>query len=79
VMYVFGFSLYSRFMASLEGWVIEGWAIQGPMAAAAFFSTAACAELVLARWRRRMVDAETGLDYQDAGDPVVLTLGLTPQ
>ena len=39
VMYVFGFSLYSRFMASLEEWMI-----QEHLAAVAFFSTAACAE-----------------------------------
>jgi hypothetical protein len=73
VIYVFGFSLYSGVMASLEARLIEV-----PIAAAAFFFGAACAALLLSRWQDR-ADAETALEYLDDGDPTVRTLGLTPQ
>jgi len=74
VSYVFGFSLYSGVMASLESRLT-----QAPVAAAAFFLTATCAALLLSRRQDRRTDAETALEYQDDGDPTVRTLGLTPQ
>jgi hypothetical protein len=74
VIYVFGFSLYSGVMASLELRLI-----QLPIAAAAFFFAAACAALLLSRWQDRRTDAGTALEFQDDGDPAVRTLGLTPQ
>jgi hypothetical protein len=74
VLYVFGFSLYSGAMASLESRLV-----QVPIAAAAFFFAATCAALLLSRWQDRRTDAEGALEYQDDGDPAVRTLGLTPQ
>jgi hypothetical protein len=74
VIYVFGFSLYSGVMASLESWLIRI-----PIAAAAFFFAATCAALLLSRWQDRRTDAGTALDYLGGGDPVIRTLGLTPQ
>jgi hypothetical protein len=74
VIYVFGFSLYSGVMASLESRLI-----QIPIAAAAFFLAAICAALLLSSWQERRTDAESALEYQDDGDPAVRTLGLTPQ
>jgi hypothetical protein len=74
VLYVFGFSLYSGAMASLESRLVKV-----PIAAAAFFFAATCAALLLSRWQDRRTDAEGALEYQDDGDPAVRTLGLTPQ
>jgi hypothetical protein len=72
VIYVFGFTMYSRTMAALEGWLGGE-----PLAAAAFFAVAIAGYLVLARWRGRELEGEPVLDYEDAGDPEVRTLELT--
>ena len=74
VIYVLGFTAYSGTMASAESWLIER-----PAAALAFFIVALVGRTVLARFRERGVKRTAVLDYVDAGDPEVRTLGLTPQ
>jgi hypothetical protein len=73
-MYVFGFTMYSRIMASFEAWLGAT-----PLAACLFFVCAASAIVLLARWRVRLLGGESVLDYEDPGYPVVCTLDLTPQ
>jgi hypothetical protein len=72
VVYVLGFTMYSGTMASLEEWLPGR-----PAYMAAFFATAAAFCAILAWWRDRQVDAESRLEYQDPGDPVVRTLELS--
>jgi uncharacterized SAM-binding protein YcdF (DUF218 family) len=79
VLYILGFTMYSSTMADLESW-LGGL----PAAAALFFAVAASACVLLNRWQRRSSERwyqEFGraatLDYDDPGDPVVRTLGLT--
>ena len=72
VIYVLGFTIYSNTMSSLEGW-LEG----EPQAVAAFFAAAGMVYALLTRWRNRQLDAESGLDFEDAGDPAVRTLELS--
>jgi hypothetical protein len=74
VMYVFGFTTYSRTMAAFEQWLIGS-----PAAAALFFVFAAGALVGLGQLRDRKIAATRSLDYEDAGDPVVRTLGLSPE
>jgi hypothetical protein len=73
VIYVSGFSFYSSTMADLEVRLMNA-----PLAAAAFFCVAACAWLVVWNWHGRG-KTESGLEYDDEGDPAVRTLGLTLQ
>jgi hypothetical protein len=72
VIYVFGFTMYSNTMASLEGW-LEG----KPLAAAAFFTAGWLGYAFLTRWRDSRLTAIVALDYEDEGDPVVRTLDLS--
>jgi hypothetical protein len=74
VIYILGFTTYSSTMAGVEAWLE-----QTPAAAASFFGGIAAAIWCLAQWRTRTVNSQAGLDYEDAGDPVVRTLGLNPQ
>lgn len=74
VLYVFGFTLYSSYMASLEEWL---WAT--PVAAAVLFAAIAGALVMLGRARDRAPIGESGLEYEDDGNPAVRTLGLTEQ
>jgi hypothetical protein len=74
VMYVFGFTLYSSWMASLEDWL---WST--PAAVLPFFAMVGGGLLALGRTRERMLSGEAGLEYEDDGNPVVRTLGLTEQ
>lgn len=74
VLYIFGFTFYSSYMASLERW-LEAM----PLAAAAFFLAIAGGLWALGRARRQLLTGEVGLEYQDKGNPVVRTLGLTGQ
>ncbi len=74
VLYVFGFTLYSRTMAGFEQWLGQSAAAQ-----LIFLAAAGAGLFALARWRRRYLPAAAALDYEDAGDPIVRTLGLTPQ
>lgn len=72
VIYLLGFTIYSRSMAGLEEW-LEG----RPGAAAGFFAAAGVIYALLVRWRDRRLSDGSMLEYQDAGDPVVRTLELS--
>ena len=74
VLYVFGFTFYSDYMASLEDWL---WA--KPWAAVAFFLAIAGGLTALTRTRERLPVGAAVLDYEDDGNPAVRTLGLTEQ
>ncbi len=70
-LYLFGFTFYSSYVASLEDWLL-----QRPLwATLAFFAAAALV------WSLRLVQKrlglETGLEYEGDGDPAVRTLDLT--
>ena len=74
VMYVFGFTTYSRTMAVAEQMILSApWRI--PM----FFASGFAVLALLAHFRDRQIAAAAALDYEDAGDPVVRTLGLSPE
>jgi hypothetical protein len=73
-VYVFGFTMYSRIMASFEAWLSTA-----PLAAFLFFGCAASAGLLLAHWHGRMLGGATALDYEDPGEPVIRTLDLSLQ
>lgn len=72
VLYVFGFTFYSSYMARLEDWL---WVT--PMAAVAFFVAVGAGLAALGRARERLLVGEVVLDYEDDGNPAVCTLGLT--
>src|SRR5262249_33226463 len=71
VVYVFGFTLYSSYLASLEVWLGRT-----PLWAALFFLCAAAGLMALSRWRERS-GGQAVLDYEDDGNPTVLTMDLT--
>jgi len=72
VLYVFGFTFYSSWMARLEEWL---WSL--PLLAVLFFLGVGASLAALLRTRERRLTSETGLEYVDDGDPAVRTLGLT--
>jgi hypothetical protein len=72
VIYVLGFTVYSGTMAFLEVWLEDR-----PVSAAAFFAVTAVVCLLLVRWRDRQLGAESMLEYQDPGDPVIRTLEIS--
>jgi len=74
VVYILGFTTYSKTMAGVEAWLE-----QTPAAAAAFFAALWMATWYLSRWRAQRLEALAVLEYEDAGEPVVRTLGLNPQ
>ena len=74
VIYILGFTTYSGTMAGLEAWLE-----QTAARAAVFFALTAAAIWCLARWRTQLLVSQSGLDFEDRGDPVVRTLGLNPQ
>jgi hypothetical protein len=74
VMYIFGFTTYSRTMAAFEEWLSAS-----PLYSALFFATAFTALTLLAAVRDRQIAAIAALDYEDAPDPVIRTLGLSPE
>jgi hypothetical protein len=74
VIYVFGFTAYSRTMAAFERW-LGNW----PALAVLFFAAAFAGLAGLAWYRDRRIAAAPALDFQDAGDPVIRTLGLSPE
>jgi hypothetical protein len=74
VIYVFGFTTYSRVMAAFEQSLGES-----PARSALFFATAISGLAALAWYRDRWIAAGPSLDFHDAGDPVVRTLGLSPE
>lgn len=69
VVYVFGFTTYSRTMASLEAWLAAR-----PAAAAAFLAAAGAALAAAWLWRARQ-DA-SALEYEDWTHPEIQTLDL---
>ena len=71
VVYIFGFTAYSDSMAAVEA-ALERY----PAAAVAFLGATAAGARIIARYDRRRHAAEA-LDYEDAGDPQVRTLGIT--
>ena len=72
VIYVFGFTLYSSHLASLEVWLGRT-----PLGAALFFLCAAVGLIALSRLRERRGSNQAVLDYEDDGNPAVLSMGLT--
>jgi hypothetical protein len=74
VMYIFGFTTYSRTMAAFEEWLSAS-----PLYSALFFATAFTALALLAFVRDRQIAGIAALDYEDAPDPVIRTLGLSPE
>jgi hypothetical protein len=72
VIYVFGFTAYSDTMSGVASWLVTS-----PAAALLFFAAAATALRLLAGRREWPADRETPLDYEDPGDPVVRSLGIT--
>ena len=74
VIYLLGFLTYSSAMASVELGLMAR-----PAAAVSFFLASLLVWRVLAHYRERGVKQTAVLDYLDAGDPEVRTLGITPQ
>ena len=74
VVYIYGFTTYSNTMSGLEKW-LNG----APVAAMAFFAVTAGALVTVALRRRARAGPANTLDFEDAGDPTVRTLELTPQ
>lgn len=74
VIYVFGFTTYSRTMAAFEQW------LAGEPAFAALFFALAFAGLAALGWtRNRRIASADALDFQGDAEPVVRTLGLSPE
>jgi hypothetical protein len=72
VIYVFGFTAYSRVLAGLEAWLSTT-----PAAAGIFFIVAAGAWWLLdLRDRYMMAEEAAEVEYEDTGDPAVRTLGV---
>jgi hypothetical protein len=74
VIYVYGFTTYSRTMAALEQWLAGS-----PAYAALFFVIAAAGLGGFVMLRRHKRATAGSLDFEDAGDPVIRTLGLTSE
>lgn len=74
VIYIYGFTTYSRTMAALEEWLGRS-----PIYAALFFVAAAGALAALAYVRRGQIARAPKLDFEDAAEPAVRTLGLSPE
>ncbi len=72
VIYIFGFTLYSRLMADLEEWLQAQ-----PAAGPGFLAAAAAAFVLLNRWRARHVEEAAVLEYEDQVEPEVRTLELS--
>ncbi len=74
VIYIFGFTLYSRSMARLELWLTAR-----PAVAAIFLAAGAAAFAAMVYGRGRAERSLTPLDYEDRVDPAVRSLGLNPE
>jgi hypothetical protein len=72
VLYVFGFTTYSSYLASLEAWLAAT-----PVAAVLFFALSIGSLAALGRTRDRLLGERPALDYEDDGNPAVCRLGLT--
>jgi hypothetical protein len=71
VIYVMGFTTYISTMSDVEVWLSSR-----PAAALAFLALAAAAGVTAAWWRDRQFGLTAKLNYEDLGDPTVLTLDL---
>ncbi len=74
VIYIFGFTLYSRSTARLEVWLTAR-----PAAAVVFLAAGAAGLAAIAYWRDRGTRSLAPLDYEDRVDPAVRSLGLNPE
>ena len=74
VIYIYGFTTYSRTMAALEQWLGHS-----PAYAALFFAAAAIALAGFQFARRRRPGRGASLEFEDAGEPTIRTLGLSPE
>ena len=72
VMYVFGFTAYSRTLRNLEIWLA-----QSPVAIPAFFALAAAVYLAVSHFGTKLLGPKPVLDYEEPAEPVVRTLGLS--
>ena len=72
VVYVFGFTAYSGTMAALEARLEPH-----PLGAAAFLAGASGIAMLIGRLDRNRREGVQALDYEDAGDPIIRTLGIT--
>jgi len=70
-VYIFGFTMYSNYMASLEEWLART-----PAAGGLFFVCAGAGLAWLGRRRDRILGECAALDFDDPADPTVRTLGL---
>ncbi|HEV2447343.1 MAG TPA: hypothetical protein VGS58_15530 [Candidatus Sulfopaludibacter sp.] len=64
-LYIFGFTLYSRTMASIEEWLVGS-----PAAALGFFAVAAVAWMAVVR----RPEEKAPIEFEDTGEPAVRTL-----
>jgi hypothetical protein len=71
VIYCFGFTAYSRSMAALQLWLVDV-----PVAAVASIALILAATIALSKARGNELKIEGTLEYEDAGDPEVRSLGL---
>jgi hypothetical protein len=74
VMYIYGFTTYSRTMAALEEWLGHS-----PAYAGVFFAAAGAALAGFEIARRRGLGRAASLEFEDAGEPTIRTLGLSPE
>jgi hypothetical protein len=71
VIYVFGFTAYSRSMATLQSWLVDM-----PVTAGVCIAALLAATIALSSLRGKELKVEGALEYEDAGDPEVRSLGL---
>jgi hypothetical protein len=72
--YVFGFTAYSRTIGAFEELLSAS-----PVRGGLFLAAAGLALATLYAWRSRAIASGSALIYDDGSDPVVRTLGLTPE
>src|SRR5262249_6344404 len=72
VLYVFGFTFYSSYMASFEDWL---W--KRPGVSVVFFVVVSAGLGAIARARGRMLSNTSDLTFEDDADPSVRQLGLS--
>src|SRR5205807_186673 len=70
--YLYGFTIYTFTMASLELWIGESW-----QRTVAFFVCVAATLVCLSWYRRHTYDQTLRIVYEDDGDPLVRQLNLT--
>ncbi len=71
-LFIFGFTICVHYVPMLEDWL---WAV--PVAAVGFFLLLGGSFFALMRAHELLLVGETGLEYEDDGDPDVVRLGLT--